>query len=832
MYIAGTALAIAFTMLIAEVFYVKVADIAPEVNRSKTYYMPYLHELGEEKIITPINSELLQDFCMTMRTPDCVTGLAALYNPENYYIHQHDGFRDRRVNVIVTEPNFFRFYQFHFLSGAPFTEDDMDSRRRVAVITEDLAKQQQLEKGGTLTLNNWEYRICGIVETPSVLTEKCCADIYIPYKAEGVYTIDGIPLTYLNVPFEIRFAVAENKREAFFQELKEVQARYNSVNTDSPIDLPASVRSHYSSVWSGLTAVFLLEDSHSLWWYVTLSILLLLLVPALNLSGMVAARMERRLPEMAIRKAFGAKRRTLLRQVVMENLKLTLIGGAVGLFIAWMAIYAWRDWVFELFASRSGVYQSVPVLKSEMLFAPAIFLMALLVCCVLNLLAAALPAWLSLRKPIVKGMMKEEQGEGGGWRSKMWLAAELTLVTVVCWWTFDPVIVNSYITHMPIGYDSDRLIQLELASTHRQQEDDNRTYSFDDECRHLLEKVKECEEVENAYIADGVAPLFDASTVAREYCVGNDTLTAFHYTFRPGSQLFGIFGIQSLTPGVPTSELSQHCEYDQDIIVTRSFATTLFGTTDVAGRQVQSYFMDWEDEEEHEHWKPYRIRAVVEDVRNAPYDRDRSMVFRCTTEGTTTPPIILRLRNGVNATRFVAERGEELMRQLVTEHLYIRQIQQGTTALEQRTERIGVNQHNRRNLLIAAFFAVNLAFGVFGTLLMYTRQRREEAGVRRAFGATRLSIFRRFLREAGLLTVFSVLLGCLVYFQIAASKDLFTGELFSYGPKDLWFDHFGTHFLIVSAIVLLFILAAVWLGTALPAWRICRTQITEALKEE
>ena len=42
MYIAGTALAVAFVMLIAEVYYVKVADIAPEVHRSTTYYLPNL----------------------------------------------------------------------------------------------------------------------------------------------------------------------------------------------------------------------------------------------------------------------------------------------------------------------------------------------------------------------------------------------------------------------------------------------------------------------------------------------------------------------------------------------------------------------------------------------------------------------------------------------------------------------------------------------------------------------------------------------------------------------------------------------------------------------
>jgi putative ABC transport system permease protein len=115
--------------------------------------------------------------------------------------------------------------------------------------------------------------------------------------------------------------------------------------------------------------------------------------------------MERRLPEMAVRKAFGAKRRTLLWQVVVENLLLTLIGGIVGLCIAWLCLYGWRDWVFVIFAYGATTYNAVPILKGEMFFGPAIFAIALLVCCVLNVLAATLPAWLSLRRPIVESMM-------------------------------------------------------------------------------------------------------------------------------------------------------------------------------------------------------------------------------------------------------------------------------------------------------------------------------------------------------------------------------------------------------------------------------------------
>ena len=66
-------------------------------------------------------------------------------------------------------------------------------------------------------------------------------------------------------------------------------------------------------------------------------------------------------------------------------------------------LYAGRTWVFTLldhyaFPIPAGAQAYV---SGEMLFAPAVFLCALLVCVVLNLLSALVPAWMSLRKPIV-----------------------------------------------------------------------------------------------------------------------------------------------------------------------------------------------------------------------------------------------------------------------------------------------------------------------------------------------------------------------------------------------------------------------------------------------
>ncbi len=421
MYICGTALAIAFTMLIAEVYYVKTANIAPEVNRSKTYYLSRFDNRNWKEdsndsvpVVVEITQEMFRNMFLKMKTPECVMAEFPRWGLGDFYIKLADGKHDRSVVIELTEPNYFRFFQFHFTEGAPFTQDDFDNERRIVVITEEIREQLfgKGEKGvgKTVRVENRDYRICGVVETPSVLTEKCCADIWFPYSADSLLIDRG--KNYHTQGLELSFCVASDKFNAFKQEMREVEARYNAVHKETNLDMLQGLDSYYNGVWNNISGVFNKYSHEKSWyWYMVVAIFMLLFVPALNLSGMVVSRMERRLPEMAIRKAFGAKRRTLLGQVIMENLTLTIIGGFIGLFLAWLALYAWRSWVFYMFFSPIqgyDFYGRVPIIEGEMLFAPAIFLICLLICCVLNILAAALPAWLSLRKPIVESMMEKK----------------------------------------------------------------------------------------------------------------------------------------------------------------------------------------------------------------------------------------------------------------------------------------------------------------------------------------------------------------------------------------------------------------------------------------
>ena len=133
-------------------------------------------------------------------------------------------------------------------------------------------------------------------------------------------------------------------------------------------------------------------------------------VPALNLSGMISGRMEKRLPEIGVRKAFGATSCVLFSQIIWENLILTVIGGCLGLIISYGMVLLSKNWLLTLLddnvtALPDGVGVSI---TPQMLFSPVLFMAAFLICVVINLFSAVIPAYLSLRKDIVYSINKQK----------------------------------------------------------------------------------------------------------------------------------------------------------------------------------------------------------------------------------------------------------------------------------------------------------------------------------------------------------------------------------------------------------------------------------------
>ena len=403
LYITGTGLAIAMTVIMAVIYYVKLAPVYPEENRSNTLYLTnalFHSEKEKSNLNAGLSYRALQEWIYTLKNVVAVSAHLGSGMSGAGYIQPADRSGDFRPALKLVDPAFFRIYPLRFIDGNPFTDSDLESGIRTAVISDDLARRlfgsTDEVVGRSFTLDYIDYRVCGVVRGASYLTNESYAQVYLPYSVIPNYKK---PLTerfpYCG-QYNITFLVKDDAQaDALRAEIKELTRRVNLEYKDFwSIDLWEQPTSHFIRKSAG---------------YLIVVVLVLLLVPALNLSGLIASRMESRLPEMGVRKSFGANRGALLSQVMWENLFLTIAGGIIGLIVAWTTVYLGREWIFTLLsdwpmATPEGANLYV---SGEMLFAPAVFGIAFLLCLLLNLLSALLPAWMSLRKPIVYSLYEK-----------------------------------------------------------------------------------------------------------------------------------------------------------------------------------------------------------------------------------------------------------------------------------------------------------------------------------------------------------------------------------------------------------------------------------------
>lgn len=415
LYIVGTGLAIAMTVIVAVVYYVKLAPIYPEENRKNTLYLTHVSFKSEQESRTyqsALSYRALQEWIYPLKNVVAVS--ARFSNAMDYYVQPADRSGDFRPALKLVDPAFFRIYALQFLEGHPFTEADLASGIHTAVISDDLARRlfgaTEGVVGRSFSMDYVNYHVCGVVRGASFLTRQSYAQVYVPYSIASNYkdpVVSSFPYCGL---FNVTFLVKDNAQaKALRAEIKDLTRRVNAQYKGQwQMELWEQPTSHALSVFKEYPA----DTSFSSWKVagrMMLWVLVLLVVPSLNLNGLIASRMESRLPEMGVRKSFGASRSALLSQVMWENFFLTLVGGLLGLLVAWIMLYVGRGWIFMLFDSwpmdipeGANLYVS-----GEMLFAPVVFLIAFLLCLVLNLLSALWPAWMSLRKPIVYSLYEK-----------------------------------------------------------------------------------------------------------------------------------------------------------------------------------------------------------------------------------------------------------------------------------------------------------------------------------------------------------------------------------------------------------------------------------------
>jgi putative ABC transport system permease protein len=391
--ILGTALSISMVMVVALYYQVVMAEYRPESKRGRMLYVKEAREEGKEGMThhSHLSVEVIRECFYTLQTPEAVTAVATDRRP----VSLPDRPKYKEYTLLFTDPSFWKVFDPEFRQGKPFTEADFQSGIRVAVVSEGLARrlfQTSEALGRTIVIDFLEYRICGVVKDVSRAARDAFADVWMPYTAkESLLTVNlGEGMVG---PFAACILAA--KRSDFKDiraELDQTVARYNAGKENYTLKLMNNPLTRAeigigSTAWKKVDWLSFLGETGAL-------VLFLLLIPALNLTGIIQSSIWRRKSEMGIRKAFGATSSTLLKQVLCENCATTFLGGILGFGLSFAFLS-----LFKGFLLKENV-----MISADMLLQPLTFVAALFFVLLLNLLSASIPAIRTVRSPVVEAL--------------------------------------------------------------------------------------------------------------------------------------------------------------------------------------------------------------------------------------------------------------------------------------------------------------------------------------------------------------------------------------------------------------------------------------------
>lgn len=401
--IIGTALAIAMIMVIVLTIRATIAPLAPESHRDRMLIFRYAGLQNKANVNWqsngPISYKTAKACFKAMTTPEAV----AIGSPSEVMLAAKPAGEKVSCDVQQSDEAFWQVFQFDFLYGRPFDKAEFDAGATKAVISEDIARRlfgTSNVVGQTFLLNHLAYTICGVVRPVSKLAQYAYAQVWIPMSSTGLINQDWGGSGILGMVQVYILAKSKDDFPDICNEADRLRAIYMASYPEEEL-LYRGQPDTYFVASQRYSANNYPRAKEAVRQYVIL-LLILMLIPAVNLSGLTLSRMSKRLSEIGVRKAFGAPRKQLMLQVLSENMLYSLFGGILGLIFSYAAAFLLGDMIFSTgYGMQAANVADLQAACVDLLFDPIVFLLAFLFCFVLNLLSAAIPAWRVTRTNIV-----------------------------------------------------------------------------------------------------------------------------------------------------------------------------------------------------------------------------------------------------------------------------------------------------------------------------------------------------------------------------------------------------------------------------------------------
>jgi len=285
--------------------------------------------------------------------------------------------------LIYTDAYFWQINQFSFVSGRAFMAEEVEKAAEVIVISRTIAQMQFGEEdpvGRIIEIIGKPFQIIGVVEDVSSVRRNSHADLYLPFT----HNTQGNFAQYLG-PYQLML-MAEHRRD--IPRIKEeVKAAIRRLAPTLPehheltVPGPDTAFEDYFRGWGNEEEI----SRTTSWLQIIARLLAIILVPALNLIAINLTWISERASEIGLRKAFGASNITIFKQLLTENMLITLLGGILGLILTYGVANVFSQLLFRAPWGEQANFADVTI-------SPLAFLVTLASVFFLSLLSGLLPA--------------------------------------------------------------------------------------------------------------------------------------------------------------------------------------------------------------------------------------------------------------------------------------------------------------------------------------------------------------------------------------------------------------------------------------------------------
>ena len=683
-------------------------------------------------------------------------------------------------------------------------DEDRPGRTATAVLSYGMWERRYGREpailGQTITLNGLPYEVVGVLPRSFSLPR------------EVMPTLDGAEQAEVLLPLPLGADAVQMRDHEDYNVMGKLKPGVSLQQAQAEMDtMTARLRQDHSEVYpanGGLTfgIVPLMEqvvgDVRTTLYVLLGAVGFLLLIACANVANLQLSRTVARQKEMAVRSALGATRMRIVRQLLTESVLLALFGGAVGLTLAWVALY----WVRILGPQSVPRIGAVSIDGTAMLFTFAISMVA----AVLFGLAPARRASLTDMQSTLQATSRSSAGvsavwgRGNGLRHLL-VVTELALCAMLL--LASGLLIRSFLRAkgVPPGFNSQNVLTLELTMSGPKYKDKPALWAAYHELWQQLESLP------------GVTDAGAVTSLPLSQMFAWGPITVEGRELRAGEKFINadtrmVSGHYFQTMQIPLREGRFFDDHDvmentRVAIVDDYMAEQLWPGQDAVGKRFHIGGID----ETNAPW--ITVVGVVGRVKQYTLDSDSRIAFYLphTQYPTRAMNVVVRGSGDPGGLAPVVKRQvHEIDRDLP---LY------NVIAMQQRVD-LSLARRRFAMLLLAAFAFTSLTLatiGIYGVLAYLVGQGTREIGIRMALGATRSSILRLVVGRGLLLAVSGVACGV-------------TGALLlTRLMRSLLFGVTASDPLTFCVIPLLLILIAL-VATIIPAYRAAEIDPAECLR--